>query len=139
MGLLDSAFDMLEDNHLPLLDSRARLMQAALDLIASNGRTGGLHGLVERFQEAGLDDRILSWIGNGPNMPVGPADVRRVLGDDQLRQIAGETGFAEEETARRLSVTLPDLIDRLTPEGRIPRGGVGNMSTLLDHFMGGFH
>ncbi|GIZ50650.1 YidB family protein [Noviherbaspirillum aridicola] len=139
MGLLDRAFDMLEDNHFPLLDSRTRLLQAALSLVANNGQAGGLHGLVERFQEAGLGNVIQSWIADGPNIEVSAGELQQVLGEGHLQQIAEETGYAEPDVARRLSAMLPDLVDQLTPEGRIPRGGVGNMSALLDHFMGGFH
>jgi len=139
MGLLDRAFDMLGDNHLPLMDSRTRLLQAALALIANNGQTGGLHGLVERFQEEGLGEVIRSWIGAQPNRAVDASQMQRVLGEGQLRQIAEETGYSEHDAAEHLSIMLPDLIDQLTPAGQIPQGGVGNMSVLLDHFMGGYH
>ena len=139
MGLLDKAFEMLGDNHLPLMDSRTRLLQAALSLIANNGQSGGLHGLAERFQEAGLGNIMRSWIGAGPNLPASASQLKQVLGEGQLQQIAEETGYTEEEAAEHLSEMLPDLIDQLTPSGHVPPGGVGNMSALLDHFMGGYH
>lgn len=139
MGLLDRAFDMLGDNHFPLLDSRTRMLQAALSLIANNGQAGGLHGLVERFREAGMGGVIQSWISNGANMRVSGEQMHQVLGEGHLQQIAEETGYTDAEVAQRLSTMLPDLIDQLTPDGHIPRGGVGNMSALLDHFMGGYH
>jgi uncharacterized protein YidB (DUF937 family) len=139
MGLLDRAFDLLGENHFPLLDARTRLLQAALSLIANNGQAGGLHGLVERFQEAGLGKAIHSWIGNGPNIAVSGAQLQQVLGEGHLQQIAEETGYSEREAANRLSAMLPDLIDQMTPDGIVPRGGVGNMSALLEHFMGGYH
>lgn len=139
MGLLDKAFDMLGDNHLPLMDSRTRLLQAALALIANNGQTGGLHGLVEKFQEAGMGSVIRSWISAGPNVALTATQMERVLGEGHLQQIAEETGYTEHEAAEHLSEMLPDLIDQLTPSGQVPQGGVGNMSVLLDHFMGGYH
>jgi uncharacterized protein YidB (DUF937 family) len=138
MGLFDRAFDMLGDNHLPLMNSRTKLLQAALALIANHGQTGGLHGLVERFQEAGLGNVISSWIGSGQNVPVTGTQIRQVLGDGHLQQISEETGITEDETADRLSEMLPELVDKLTPAGHIPQGGLGNMSALLDHFMGGY-
>jgi uncharacterized protein YidB (DUF937 family) len=139
MGLLDRAFEMLGDNHLPLMDSRTRLLQAALSLIANNGQNGGLHGLVERFQEAGLGNVISSWIGSGENVPVMPEQMQQVLGEGQLQQISEETGLDEHDTATHLSEMLPELVDQLTPGGHIPQGGLGNMSSLLDHFMGRYH
>lgn len=139
MGILDKAFEMLGDNHLPLMDSRTKLLQAALSLIANNGQTGGLQGLMERFQEAGLGNVINSWIGNGENVPVTAEQMEQVLGEGHLQQISEETGLPEHDVADRLSDMLPDLIDKLTPAGHIPQGGLGNMSVLLDHFMGGYH
>jgi uncharacterized protein YidB (DUF937 family) len=139
MGLLDRAIEMLGDNHLPMMDSRTRLLQTALSLLANNGQTGGLHGLVERFQEAGLGNVIDSWIGSGQNVQITGEQMQQALGGGQLQQIAEETGLPQENIANRLSEILPDLVDKLTPAGHIPRGGLGNMSSLLDHFMGRFH
>lgn len=139
MGLLDRAFAMLGENHLPLMDARTRLLQAALSLLANNGQVGGLHGLVSRFQEAGLGNVISSWIGPGQNVPITPEQVQQVLGDGPLQQISEETGLTEHDAANQLSDMLPDLVDKLTPAGHVPRGGLGNMSALLDHFMGRYH
>ena len=136
MGLLDKAIEMLGGNQLPLRDSRTRLLQAALALIADNGQAGGLSGLAARFQEAGLGNVIGSWIGSGQNTPITAEKMRQALGDGPLQQISEETDLNEAETAEQLSGLLPDLIDKLTPDGHIPQGGVGNMSALLDHFLG---
>lgn len=140
MGLLDRALDMLGSNHpLPMMDSRTKLLQAALSLIANNGRAGGLPELVDRFQQAGLGNVISSWIGTGENTPITGLQVRQALGNEQMQQISDEAGLPDEEAAEQLSGMLPDLVDRLTPAGHIPQGGLGNMSTLLDHFMGRQH
>lgn len=137
MGLLDRALEILgNNNQLPLMDSRAKLLQIALSLIADNGQAGGLSGLADRFQQAGLGNTISSWIGTGENVPITGPQVRQALGDAQLRQISEESGLPEDEAADELSGMLPDLVDRLTPAGHIPRGGLGNMSALLDHFIG---
>ncbi|HVK93661.1 MAG TPA: YidB family protein [Noviherbaspirillum sp.] len=139
MGLLDRAFEMLGNQHLPMMDARTKLLQSALALLANNGQAGGLHGLMERFQEAGLGNVIKSWIGPGSNMPITGTQMQQVLDEGQLQQISEETGLTEEETAVRLSDMLPELIDQFTPDGQVPPGGLGNMSTLLDHFMGRYH
>lgn len=136
MGLLDRAFEMLNDNHLPMMESRTRLLQTALSLLANNGQTGGLHGLVERFQEVGLGNLIHSWIGSGPNLPIDAEQVEAVLGEGHLQQIAEETRLSQNEAAEQLGDMLPDLVDSLTPSGHVPQGGLGNMSSLLDHFIG---
>ena len=139
MGILDRAIEMLGGDHLPIMDARTKLMQTALSLLANNGQTGGLNGLVERFNEAGLGNVIQSWIGSGENAPITGRQLQQVLGDGHLRQISEETGLSEPVAADQLSDMLPDLVDKLTPSGHIPPGGLGNMSSLLDHFLGRYH
>jgi uncharacterized protein YidB (DUF937 family) len=135
MGLLDKAIEMLGDQQLPVTDSRTRLLQAALALIADNGQTGGLSGLAARFQEAGLGNVLSSWIGSGENVPITPQQTRQALGDGPLQQLSEESGLNEDETSEQLSGMLPDLVDKLTPGGHIPQGGLGNMSALLDQVL----
>jgi uncharacterized protein YidB (DUF937 family) len=138
MGLLDSAMDMLRNNPPGAMEPRTRLMQAALALLADNGQTGGLRGLVERFEEAGLGNVVQSWIGTGENVPITTEQLHQVLGEGQIAQVAEETGMDEHQAAQELSETLPKLVDTVTPAGHIPAGGLGNMSALLDHFIGRF-
>jgi uncharacterized protein YidB (DUF937 family) len=136
MGLFDKAFEMFGDNSSPMMDSKTRLLQAALSMLANNGQTGGLSGLVERFQEAGLGNTVSSWIGTGQNVPITGAQVQQALGEGQLQQISEESGLPQNEAADSLSEMLPNLVDKLTPAGHIPQGGLGNMSSLLEHFLG---
>lgn len=139
MGILDKAIDMLGGDHLPMMDSRMKLMQAALSLLANNGQAGGVHGLVHQFNQAGLGNVIQSWIGTGENVPVSGEQMQQVLDASQLHEISEETGLPEPEAASQLGDMLPDLVDKLTPAGHVPPGGLGNMSNLLDHFLGRYH
>lgn len=135
MGILDKAFDMLGNQQQNAI-SGPRLLQAALSLLVDNGQTGGLQGLVGRFQEAGLGNTISSWIGSGENVPITPEQIQQTLGDGQLQQISEESGLSQDETANRLSELLPTLVDKLTPAGHIPQSGLGDMAALLGHFLG---
>lgn len=139
MGILDKAIEMLGGNQLPMMDSRMKLMQAALSLLANNGQAGGIHGLIHQFNQAGLGNVIQSWIGTGENLPVTAEQMRQVLDRSQLEKISAETGMAEQDAAAQLGDMLPDLVDKLTPAGHVPPGGLGNMSNLLDHFLGRYH
>ena len=139
MGILDKAFDMLgnhQQQDAGATGSGTQLLQAALSLLVNNGQAGGLQGLVDRFQEAGLGNTISSWIGTGENVPVTPEQIQQTLGDGQLQQISEESGLSQDETANRLSELLPTLVDKLTPAGHVPQGGLGNMAALLGHFLG---
>ena len=82
---------------------------------------GGVQGVVNEFEKNGLGPTVRSWVGTGPNDPVAPADVHRVLGSDLLQQLSAKTGLSVQELAEKLSQILPQAVDRLTPDGTIPK------------------
>jgi uncharacterized protein YidB (DUF937 family) len=83
---------------------------------------GGVQGVVNEFEKNGLGATVRSWVGTGPNDPVSPADVHRVLGSDLLQQLSAKTGLPVQELAEKLAQVLPQAVDRLTPDGTIPKG-----------------
>ena len=89
-----------------------------------NSGIGGLGDLLAKFQQAGLGDAAASWVGTGQNMPVSGAQVEGALGTDLLSQIARQIGLPQGEVAGHLSQMLPQVVDRLTPNGQVPEGGV---------------
>jgi uncharacterized protein YidB (DUF937 family) len=82
---------------------------------------GGVQGVVSEFEKNGLATTVRSWVGTGPNEPVSPADVHRVLGSDLLQQLSAKSGLSVQELADKLSQVLPQAVDRLTPDGTIPK------------------
>jgi uncharacterized protein YidB (DUF937 family) len=82
--------------------------------------TGGLGKLLQDFQNSGQGGAMQSWIGNGPNQPVAPENLERAIGNDALDAIAKHTGMSREDLLSHLSQNLPELVDRLTPNGRLP-------------------
>ncbi len=81
---------------------------------------GGLGKILSGFQQQGLAEKTDSWIKTGPNEPVSAADVRGALGDEQLADVAQKLGITEEQAAQALAETLPDVVDRVSPEGHLP-------------------
>jgi uncharacterized protein YidB (DUF937 family) len=81
---------------------------------------GGVQGLVNEFERNGLGATVRSWVGTGPNQPVAAADVHRVLGSDLLQQLSAKTGMSVQDLAAKLSQVLPQAVDHLTPDGKIP-------------------
>ena len=106
-------------------------------LLANNGEAGGLDGLVEKFKQAGMADQVNSWIGNGQNLPISAAQISQILGSDVVRNIAAKLGIDPDQAAQQLSALLPGLIDKLTPNGQTPVGGLGNSNDLMG-MLGGF-
>ena len=81
---------------------------------------GGLSDLLNQFRNAGHGAAAESWVGNGPNRPVSPADLSKVLDADQINTLMSQSGLSRDELLAGLSDQLPRLVDRLTPNGRMP-------------------
>jgi uncharacterized protein YidB (DUF937 family) len=86
----------------------------------TGGLLGGLGGLIDKLQQGGLGNAINSWIGSGQNQPVSPGQLGSALGPDLIKMLAQRSGMSEEEITRQLSQILPGLVDKLTPQGRLP-------------------
>jgi uncharacterized protein YidB (DUF937 family) len=82
---------------------------------------GGIQGVVSEFEKNGLGQTVRSWVGTGANEPVSSADVHRVLGSDLLQQLSAKSGLSVQELAEKLSHVLPQAVDRMTPDGTIPK------------------
>ena len=83
-------------------------------------QSGGLGGLVQQFAGKGLGNIINSWVSTGQNLPITPQQVEHGLGGDVISQLAGKLGIAPGEITQQLSSMLPTVVDKLTPEGKIP-------------------
>src|SRR5262245_49972062 len=81
---------------------------------------GGLGDLIEQFRRQGYGAQADSWVGRGNNMPISPDILAQVFGRDELSRIAAQAGVSEEDASAGLSELLPDVVDRMTPEGRMP-------------------
>ncbi len=81
---------------------------------------GGIGDILEQFQRAGYGDQARSWVGTGPNMPVSPDVMAQVFGRDGLAQIASQAGLSEQQASAGLTEVLPEVVDRLTPQGEVP-------------------
>jgi uncharacterized protein YidB (DUF937 family) len=82
--------------------------------------TEGLGGLVKQFDQAGKGDVARNWVSAEPNKPIPPADLAQVLTPDQIEFLTQKSGLSRDELLAGLSQHLPQLVDKLTPEGRIP-------------------
>jgi uncharacterized protein YidB (DUF937 family) len=103
--------------------SQGGLMEQVIGLI-NNPETGGLAGLVETFKNKGLGDAVSSWIGTGENESVSGEAIVNILGTDKIEEIAGKLGISSAEASAGIAAMLPQLIDKLTPDGTIPSGGL---------------
>jgi uncharacterized protein YidB (DUF937 family) len=84
------------------------------------GLLGGLGGLLQSFQQSGHSDVINSWIGHGQNQPIAPDQLHRALGPEAVDNLSRLTGLPKDQLVSELSRVLPDIVDKLTPHGRMP-------------------
>jgi uncharacterized protein YidB (DUF937 family) len=99
------------------------LIGAVLGGGGSSGGGGGLGGLgsiLGRLQQTGYGDQANSWVGRGQNQPLPPDAMAQVFGNGGLAEIARRAGVSEADASRGLSQLLPEVVDHVTPDGRVP-------------------
>ncbi len=89
----------------------------------SQGQAGGVGGLVQKMNQAGLGNVVNSWIGNGPNQSIDPQSLGKVFHPDQLNQWSQQTGMSQDSILGSLSKLLPHAVDQATPGGHLPAAG----------------
>jgi uncharacterized protein YidB (DUF937 family) len=82
--------------------------------------SGGLGDLLNQLQQGGHGDTANSWVGKGENKPISKDDLASALGADQLDQLSAHSGLSRDDLLDGLSRYLPQVVDHLTPEGRLP-------------------
>lgn len=125
MGLLDSITNQVLGGG----KSQDALISAVMKVLSS--QEGGIAGLVKQFSGAGLGDVINSWVGTGANLPVTPAQLQKGLGANAIGQIAQQSGLSKDDVVSQLSKALPQVIDKLTPNGALPQGDLMSQGMSL--------
>ena len=143
MGLLDSVLGGVIGN----MASGRQGGGAGADLLmqvvgglfnqGGGGVGGGLGALLQRFQSGGLGEVVASWVGTGQNLPVSAEQLQSVLGGDQIGALAQQAGLSQGDLMGQLAQMLPQVVDRLTPNGQLPAGGEADLSGMLSSVLGG--
>ena len=133
MGLLDSVVGMLGGGQGG--GGNAALLNAVIGMLGSDAKGGGLASILGKAQQSGLGDVVSSWIGHGQNLPIGADQLTNILGSDMVANIAKQLGVSHGDAASQMSQMLPDVVDKLTPHGQLPQGGLGNVADLLGQLM----
>lgn len=108
MGLFDSFGGSLEQMALKALPS---IIQQVLP--------GGLNALLDQLRRSGYESQVNSWLGRGPNEPITADDLQKVLGNEQVREMAAKLGIPVEQLFPTLAKTLPEAVDRHSPDGTL--------------------
>jgi uncharacterized protein YidB (DUF937 family) len=117
MGILDSIANQVLGG-----GKSANPMIDALLGHLGNQQSGGLGGLVQQFAGKGLGDIMNSWVSTGKNLPISEEQLKQALGGKAISQIASKAGISSDDAIGQLTQLLPQVIDKLTPDGKIPQG-----------------
>jgi uncharacterized protein YidB (DUF937 family) len=82
--------------------------------------SGGLNDLLRQFQQSGHGEAANSWVSQGPNKQISSGDLASALGGDQIDNLMSQSGLSRQELLDGLSRYLPDVVNHLTPDGRLP-------------------
>lgn len=125
MGLFDSlAGSMLGK----LGGEKGAIAQVAVDLFNQNG---GLPGVLEKFKAAGFADEVASWVGKGANQQVSAEQITQVLGNTTIKATADKLGISANEISAKIAEYLPQVVDRMTPNGEVGKDSGNLLATLL--------
>lgn len=125
MGLFDSlAGGMLGK----LGGEKGAIAQVAIDLFNQNG---GLPGVLDKFKAAGFTDEVTSWVGKGANLPISATQVVQVLGSSTIQTAANKLGINADEISAKIAEYLPQVVDRMTPNGEVGKDSGNLLATLL--------
>ncbi len=129
MGLFDSIKQQLLGG-----GGDANALVNAVVSVLGNQKSGGLTGLVEQFTGKGLGDIVNSWVSTGKNLPITPEQLKDGLGENIIGTIASQSGISTDQAVSQLSTLLPQIVDKLTPEGKVSQGDI--MSKGMDLLKG---
>ena len=131
LGSLTTGQDGGASQASPLITLATQLLQ--------NPELGGLSGLVKAFEDKGLGQVVASWIGKGENLPISADQIMAVLGPALLQKLANTNGSTPEQEAAVVSEALPQLVDKLTPDGQLPAQlDLGGLGSILGGLAQGF-
>jgi uncharacterized protein YidB (DUF937 family) len=127
MGLLDQVLGVLGGGGASPIQGVLMNMLGGNQPAGMGGQTGGTGGglgsLLSSFEQAGLGHVTQSWVGDGPNQPVSPQQLQTVFGDSQIQEMASQSGMAPHDFLSQLSQHLPNVVNGMTPNGRLPDEG----------------
>ena len=126
MGLLDN----LANQVLGGKSTQGNLINAVLSIVG-NQQQGGLNGLIKQLTSNGLGDIVNSWVGTGKNLPITPAQITQGLGGKMISQIASQAGLTPEAVTTQLAQLLPQIVDKLTPNGKVSQTDIASQGANL--------
>lgn len=93
------------------------MIQAGLELM---NKSGGPQGVLDKLRANGLGAEVESWLGSGSNLSLSLQQVVQVFGAELIKSMAAQLSLPTDDFGRKLAEYLPQAIDKLSPDGKLP-------------------
>lgn len=102
-----------------LFDSLGQMALKALPGVIQQVLPGGLNALLDQLRRSGYESQVNSWLGRGPNEPITAEDLQKVIGNQQVRELATKLGIPVDQLFPTLAKALPEAVDQHSPNGQL--------------------
>ncbi len=137
MGMLDALIknpEMIGDVA-KFASDNPEIAKAVMSFFSSgHGSGGGLGDIIAALESGGLGHAVSSWLGSGDNVAVAPDQLKSALGEDKISNFAERAGVSGSEASAVLAGILPQIVDKLSPDGQLPDSG--GLESMLSGLMG---
>ena len=110
------------------------LLQMVMQFIRQ--QPGGLQGLVESLTKGGLGEQVASWVSQGQNLPVSGGQLAAALLGGGIGDLLKSFGMDSPDAMDGLAKMLPDVVNQLTPNGRVEAEPAGGLESQLGSLLG---
>ena len=129
MGLLDDLVGSLGNSN---GSGQGNQMQQLMAIGNWVQEQGGVEVLLQKFQQGGFGQVLNSWLGSGSNMSIDGGEIQNALGNDQLQSLADKLGTDVQGASVTLAALLPQVIDKLSPQGHIKTSNTQDLGAMVD-------
>lgn len=129
MGLLDDLVGSLGNSNGSGQGNQMQQLMAIWNWVQEQG---GVEVLLQKFQQGGLGQVLNSWLGSGSNMSIDGGEIQNALGNDQLQSLADKLGTDVQGASGTLAALLPQVIDKLSPQGHIKTSNTQDLGSMVD-------
>ena len=107
-------------------------------LLSGGSSEGGMGGLLSAMKDKGLGSIADSWLGDGDNEEISADQLREVVGEEKVAQLASEMDTDEGSLLDSLREAIPQMVDKGSSGGSLldSVGGLGGALGMAKKFFG---
>jgi len=88
--------------------------------------------LLSAVSGSDLGSIVSSWIGSGNNLPIDIDGVKKLFGENKIQEFANITGVGEDKAVNALKDVIPEVVDKVTPQGDDLLSNLGDLGGVAD-------